>query len=178
MIYSNLLPDSTLLKSVEEYDSLTIVLCPMCGNLSVGYHKDLPIYQKVLDESTGETKYERVAIFDEANRIKKLLQDTGKQVKMEIYGGPCMTALDAELPGNVNGGDSDAKLVEGCTGSDAVLALCCSVGAIGLRHRLGEEYRIVPGMKTLGISHFSFKFDETRTLVYADKENSTIIPYN
>jgi hypothetical protein len=59
---------------------------------------------------------------------------------------------------------------------DAVLALCCSVGTLGLKRRLGDSMRVVPGMKTLGFSQFSFIFDESKELVYADRENSTIIP--
>jgi len=31
-------------------------------------------------------------------------------------------------------------------------------------------------VETLGISQFSFIFDESKELVYADRENSTIIP--
>ena len=178
LIYSNLLPDSSILKSVEDYEALTLVLCPYCGNHSVGYQKDIPILKKVIDKATGEPKYRPWAIVSEATRLKQIFEDQGKQVKTEIYGGPCLTALDQELPGSLNGGDADILLLEGCVGSDIVLTLCCATGTIGVKKRLGDEYRVVSCMKTVGLSHFSFKFDETNTFVYVDQENSTIIPYN
>ncbi len=177
MIYSNLLPDSALIKSVENYNSIAIIVCPVCGNLSIGYQKNIPAFRKTIDETTGETIYERSAITGESNRIKGLLEAQGKQVKIGTYGAPCIRAMEPDLPEDVNGGgDADMRLADQCEGKDAVLALCCSVGTLGLKRRLGDSMRIVPGMKTLGISQFSFIFDESKELVYADRENSTIIP--
>ena len=176
MIYTNLLPDSALIKSVESYNSVAIILCPSCGNMSVGYQKNIPVLRKTLDGTTGETIFVRAAITGEADRIKGLLEAQGIYVKTSTYGGPCITAMEPDLPRGIGGGDADMKLNDQCEGMDAVLALCCSVGMIGLKRRLGDSKRIVPGMKTLGIGHFSFKFDESKELVYADRESSTIIP--
>ncbi len=173
MIYAELLPDSTIMKNVESYDSMTLVVCPVCANTSVGYQKNLPVLKKSVDETTGETTYLRTAIAGEAQRIKELLDE--KDVKIEMYGAPCAMAMDKELPRNLNGGDADTKLVEQCADTDAVLALCCSVGVLGLKRRLGGSTRIVPCMKTRGFSQFSFKFDEAKELVYVDRESSTVL---
>jgi len=174
LIYAELLPDSTIMKNVESYDSMAIVVCTLCANLSVGYQKNLPVLKRAIDEATGEITFVRSAITGEAYRIKDLLDEKDKDVKVEMYGAPCVMAMDIELPRNFNGGDADIKLVEQCADTDVVLALCCSVGVLGLKRRLGST-RIVPCMKTIGISQSSFKFDETKELVYADKESSTML---
>ena len=175
MIYAELLPDSTIMKNVEIYNSVTLVVCPVCSNTSVGYQKNLPAFKRSVDEATGEVTLLRSAITGEAFRVKELLEEKDKGVKVETYGAPCAMAMDKELPGYVNGGDVDIKLVEQCADTDVVLAFCCSVGVLGLRRRLGGTTRIVPGMKTIGFSQFSFKFDETKELVYVDRENSTVL---
>ena len=175
MIYAELLPDSTIMKIVESYGSMTLVVCPVCSNTSVGYQKNLPAFKRAVDETTGEITFVRSAITGEAYRIKKLLDEKDKDVKVEMYGAPCAMAMDKELPRNLNGGDADIKLFEQCADTDVVLALCCSVGVLGLKRRLGGSTRIVPGMKTRGFSQFSLKFDETKEFVYVDRENSTVI---
>lgn len=175
MIYAELLPDSTIMKIVESYDSMTLVVCTLCANLSVGYQKNLPVFKRSIDEATGEITFVRSAIIGEAYRIKDLLDEKDKDVKVEMYGAPCVMAMDKELPRNLNGGDADIKLVEQCADTDVVLALCCSVGVLGLKRRLGGSTRIVSCMKTIGISQSSFIFDETKELVYADRESSTML---
>jgi hypothetical protein len=175
LIYAELLPDSTIMKNVESYDSMTLVVCPVCANTSVGYQKNLPVLKKSVDETTGELTYIRTAITGEAHRIKELLDEKDKDVKVEMYGAPCAMAMDRELPRNLNGGDADTKLAEQCADTDMVLALCCSVGALGLKRRLGDSTMIVPCMKTRGFSQFSFKFDDNKELVYVDRESSTVL---
>jgi len=175
LIYAELLPDSTIMKNVESYDSMTLVVCPVCANTSVGYQKNIPAFKRSVDETTGEITLIRSAITGEAYRIKNLLDEKDKDVKVEMYGAPCAMAMDKELPRYVNGGDADIKLVEQCADTDVVLAFCCSVGVLGLKRRLGGSTRIVPCMKTIGVSQFSFKFDETKELVYVDRESSTVI---
>ncbi len=175
MIYAELLSDLTIMKNVESYDSMTLVVCPICANTSVGYQKNLPVFKKSVDKATGEITFIRSAITGEAHRIKELLDENEKDVKVEMYGAPCAMAMNKELPRNLNGGDADIKLVEQCADTDVVLALCCSVGVLGLKRRLGGSTRIVPGMKTSGFSQFSFKFDETKELVYVDRESSTVL---
>lgn len=175
MIYAELLPDSTIMKIVEIYDSMALVVCPLCANLSVGYQKNLPVLKRSVDEATGEITFVRSAITGEAYRIKELLEEKDKFVKVEMYGAPCVRAMDKELPKMIKGGDADIKLFEQCADTDVVLALCCSVGVLGLKRRLGGSTRIVPCMKTIGISQSNFKFDEAKELVYVDRESSTVI---
>ena len=83
--------------------------------------------------------------------------------------------MDKEQPKMIKGGDADIKLFEQCADTDVVLALCCSVGVLGLKRRLGGSTGIVPCMKTIGICQSNFKFDETKELVYVDRESSTVI---
>ena len=175
MIYAELLPDSTIMKAVESYGSMTLVVRPICVNLSVGYQKNLPVINRAVDEATGEITFVRSAITGEAYRIKDLLDEKDKDVTVEIYGAPCAMAMDKELPRNVKRGDADIKFVEQCADTDVVLALCCSVGVLGLKRHLGGSTRIVPCMKTIGMSQFSLKFDDTKELVYADRESSTVL---
>ena len=96
-------------------------------------------------------------------------------MKYMLYWEMCPEDMDKELPRNLNGGDADIKLVEQCADTDVVLAFCCSVGVLGLKRRLGGSTRVVPCMKTSGFSQFSFKFDETKELVYVDRESSTVL---
>jgi hypothetical protein len=175
LIYVELLPDSTIMKNVESYDSMTLVVCPVCANTSVAYQKTLPAFKRSVDEATGEITLIRSAITGEAYRIKELLEEKDKDVKVEMYGAPCAMAMDKELPRYVKGGDADIMLFEQCADTDVVMALCCSVGVLGLKRRFGDSTGIVPCMKTIGMSQFSFKFDETKEFVYVDRESSTVI---
>ena len=175
MIYAELLPDSTIMKNVESFDSMTLVVCPLCANLSVGYQKNLPAFKRSVDEATGEVTFKRSAITGEAYRIKELLEEKDKDAKVEIYSAPCAMAMDKELPGMINGGDADFKLLEQCADTDMVLAFCCSVGVLGLKRRFGGSTGIVPCMKTLGMSQSNFIFDETKEFVYVDRDNSTVL---
>ncbi len=98
---------------MDSYNSVAIIVCPVCGNLSVGYQKNIPAFRKTVDETTGETVYERSAITGESNRIKGLLEAQGKHVKIGTYGAPCIRAMEPDLPGDVNGGgDADMRLAD------------------------------------------------------------------
>ncbi len=74
MIYTNLLPDSALIKSVENYNSVAIIVCPVCSNLSVGYQKNIPAFRKTVDETTGETTYERQRLQERQTGLKACLK--------------------------------------------------------------------------------------------------------
>lgn len=50
-------------------------------------------------------------------------------------------------------------------------------GTLGLRKRLREIVKVIPGMVTIGMGQFTFRFDEAQEYIYVDKKATTIIPF-
>lgn len=148
--------------------------CPYCANYSIAYEKDEPVQRLVIDEETGGISRPPLAILNEADRIKGILEGGGKSVRVEIWPSLCYMTSDSEVYG---GGPkwTAPELVERCSGAEAIVALCCAGGVTGLKKCFGEGVKVIPGMKTEGISFMSFSLDKETNLIHIDKETSTII---
>ena len=167
-------PDSSILGETEGFKSLAIVGCPACANYCLAYEKDEPVQKLVTDEKTGSSSRLPVALMKEINRVKGLLEDRGASVVVEVWPAVCITTVDPELQW---GGPqyTDPELVNRCSEVEAVVALCCALGVLGLKHRFGKDVKVVSGMRTEGLFRIHFTLDRDAGLVYIDKEKSRII---
>lgn len=176
MIFAELATESRILQATKDVRSVLIVACPVCANLSIAYEKNLPVYERRIDETTGESSFLPIAITSVATRLKTLLEERGISARIAMHRAPCLLAIDEELTDLFSEGVTSPELSGSGVGSDTILSLSCAVGTLGLRKRLGESAKVIPAMKNAGIGQFKVIFDERKTFVHVDKENSTIIP--
>ena len=166
--------DTSILGETQGFKSLVIVGCPYCANFSIAYEKDEPVQKLVIDEKTGGSTKLPLAIMNESNRLKGILEGKGMSVGVEMWPPLCMKTSDSEIQ---MGGPqwTDHELVNRCSGAEAIVALCCAGGVIGLKERFGEDLKVIPGMKTEGISLLHFSLDKATKLVHIDRGKSTVI---
>ncbi len=177
VVYAVLEPDSKIIEEVAGFKSAAIVGCTYCANMSIAHEKNIPAYMMSVDKTTGGTTLLPTAMMEETNRLKNLLEGKEMNVKVEIWGTPlCTLTHDKELPDGIGGGEwADPELANRCADTDAVIALCCVAGMLGMKKRLGKATKIVRGMKTVGFSEFYFTFDEAKEFVHVNKDRSTVI---
>ena len=89
-VYSVLLPDSKILGRVAGFKSVVILGCTACANSSIAFDRDVPLARLVVDETTGQTTREPVAVMEEAKRLKALLEKKGINTRVEMLPGPCV----------------------------------------------------------------------------------------
>ena len=166
-VYSVLLSDSKILGRVGDSRPVVILGCTVCANSSIAFDRDVPLAKLVVDESTEQAIREPVAVVEEAERLKALLEENGTDARVEMLPGPCVLSAEREL--------ADSELVDRCADAEAVVTLCCSGGALGVERRFGKTTRIIPGMKTVGSSLSYTVVDEATGLVYMDQEKSKMI---
>jgi len=166
-VYSVLLPDSKILRRVAGFKSVAILGCPVCANSSIAYDKDIPLSRVLLNKNTGETVRAPVAIMEEANRLKTLLESKGTNVRVEVPFMPCVVSVERE--------QADRELAERCSQVEAVVTLCCAGGTLGIKRRLGKTVKVIPGMRTAGLSLIYAVFDEATGFIYMDKNRSKMI---
>jgi len=166
-VYSVVLSDSKILDRVTGIESVVVVGCAFCANFSIAYDKGIPLSRVLVDENTGRTVRAPVAIMEESNRLKALFESNGINVRGEVLLVPCIVPPEMQ--------PADLELAEHCTDADAVVTLCCSGGTLGIKTRLGKTVKIIPGMRTVGVSLSYTVFDEAKEYVYMDKSRSKII---
>ena len=166
-VYSVLLPDAKTVGRVADCKSVAIVGCTVCANSSIAFDREVPLAKLTVDEATGETTSEAVAVAEEAKRLKSLLEENGTNATVELLPGPCVLSAEREM--------ADAELVGRCADAEAVVTLCCAGGTLGVERRLGKTVRIIPGMKTVGSSLSYTVVDKTTGLVYMDKAKCKMI---
>lgn len=176
VVHSVLVPDSKVLEEVVGFKSVAIVGCTACANNSIAYEKNLPAYMMSVDKTTGRTRLLPMAMMEETNRLKNFLESKGITVRVEIWPPLCLLTHEKELPTAMGGRQwADPELANRCADVEAVIALCCVGGMLGVKKRLGKAVKIIRGMKTVGLSQFYFTLDEAREFVHVDGDRSTII---
>lgn len=171
-----LVPDSKILEQVAGFKSVVILGCTYCANASIAYEKNVPMSMALVDKNTGRTTWLPIALMGEANRLKNLLESKGINVKVEMWPPLCALTHDRELPSAMGGRRwADPELADRCAHAEAVVALCCAGGALGVKKRVGKAIKVIPGMRTIGLSQFYFTLDEAKEFVHVDKNKSTII---
>ena len=166
-VYSVLLPDAKIIGRVADFKSVVIVGCTVCANSSIAFDKDVPLAKLVVDEATGETTREAVAVREEAERLKHVLEENGTNAEVELMPGPCVLSAEREI--------ADAELVGRYADVEAVITLSCAGGTLGVERRFGKTVKTIPGMKTVGSSLSYTVVDGATGLVYMDKSKSRMI---
>ena len=176
VVHTVLVPDSKIIEEVAGFKSVAIVGCAACANFSIAYEKNVPAYMMSVDKTTGRTTFLPIAMMEETNRLKNLLESKGINVRVEVWPSLCTLTHDKELPTAMSGRQwADPELANRCADVEAVIALCCVGGMLGVKKRLGNAVKIIRGMKTVGLSQFYFTLDEAKEFVHIDKDRSTII---
>lgn len=176
VVHSVLVPDSKILEEVAGFKSVAIVGCTACANNSIAYEKNLPAYMMSVDKTTGRTTLLPTAMMEETNRLKNFLESKGITVRVEIWPPLCSVTHEEGVPTSFGGRRwADPELANRCADAEAVIALCCVGGMLGVKKRLGKAVKIIRGMKTVGLSQFYFTLDEAKESIHVDKDRSTII---
>jgi hypothetical protein len=166
-VYSTMLPDEKLLKAVEGLERIVVLGCMICANSSLAFAKDLPLNKISSDKEGGHPRLIPVAIAEEANRVKTVLGTKVKDVRVEVAPGLCAISSDSS-PGELG-------WLSRCNDAQAVVALCCAGGVAGLKVRLGKAVKVIPGMRTEGLTFTYSIYDKARGYVYLDKNKSQVI---
>lgn len=172
-VYAVLVSDSNIIKAADSYKSILILGCTSCANVSIAYEKGQPVYQVSVDDSTGKPKLSPYSITKEAERIKGLLEEKGSKVKLDFMSTLCWASTDRKLSKLMGDpGWADPDFADRYSGAEAVIALSCSDGVLGLKSRLGEDVKIIPVMKTVGTSLVYLTLDESGEFIRVDPEKS------
>ena len=173
-VYSVPLPESSVLKALEGANKIRILGCGFCDNWSLAYQNDQPISELVKQgDQTIQVPY---SLNKKANHYKKLLEEKDIECGVEIIPMLCQYSNDSdllEMSGDAPWTRSD--FIVRCWGSDAVLCLGCSAAFIGLKKRLGDEVKVVPGLRSVGVLQVQAYLDDSKKYVMIVKEGSTVI---
>ena len=165
VVYSELIPQKAILQGVGDAKKVTIIACPHCANVSIAYAKDIPYAKSKVGGFLGMITSKPIAIIQEANSIKDLLQNKGINVDIKILGKllpPCgMTEK------------GHRKIVEICKDSDCVVALSCISGCLGMKNALPKTTKIFPAMNTVGWMETCSRVEKGHHII--DKQKSKII---
>jgi len=166
-VYSTVRPDSAILRDLKGLKSVVILCCSSCANTSIAYDKELPVSRILTDSATGRTKTIPVAIVEEANRLKVVLENNGIKASCEIFAAPCVLSDDIAR--------EQSEILKRCDEAEAVVTLFCPSGMLGIKRVLREKIKLVPGMKTLGLWQRYTFIDHEKGLIYIDKSKFAII---
>ncbi len=167
--YSVVEPDQKIVEQLSGSRNAIIVGCTNCANISIGYDTNTPIFQIKTDEA-GKKTAKPVAIDIEAKRLKRLLENQGTKVDIELHSTLC-AAIDSE--------DPEILAITGLPPSfkdrevDALLALTCSSeGLMGVKRLVRDGVKVVPGMRIVGGHEPVLSYDEASGNVFADENRS------
>ncbi len=166
--YVVIFSDSKIFKRVAGFKSVVVLGCPGCANASIAYDKGIPLSRILVDKNTGETVEEPVAVMEEANRLKALLESKGINARVEMWpDGPCALSADSD--------PAYLELADRCTDAEGVVTLCCVGGTLGVKRYLGKTAKIISGMRTVGVFQLYTILDEAKEFVCIDKDKSRMI---
>ena len=168
-------PNNNILKSLEGKKSTLIVACAGCANNSVAYDKIKPVYKVETDEK-GNKMLIPYAIHDEAERVKTMLGENGIKADIELNDSWCFYTESKELSKMLGSpGWTDQGLKDRCVNYGSILFLGCPDGVNGVKVRVGDKARVIPGMSNIGTYQCFWRFDEVNGVVLIDREKSAFI---
>jgi hypothetical protein len=163
-VYSIMLPDEKIIKAIEGFHKIAVIGCAGCANESLAYEKNLP-QKAVYDNHMKQYMPAPDAITGEADRLADIFKNMGKEARTAIGIGLCSYSTN----------DQPVKWMHACGDAEAVVALCCVGGILGIKTYLGKSVKIIPGMKTVGV-HYCYRiFDPIRGMIHIDKNKSEFI---
>jgi hypothetical protein len=167
--YSVVEPDQKILDQLSASKNTLIVGCTNCANISIGYDTDTPIFQ-ISTNKSGDRTAKPVAINREAKRLKRLLENRGMNVDIELHPLLC-GAIESENPEILASMGFPPSFKD--RGIDTVLALTCSSeGLMGLKHLVRDDVRVVPGMHIVGGHEPVLSYDKASGNVFVNRDKS------
>jgi hypothetical protein len=162
-----MIPDEKLLKAINGYKRITIAGCGGCANDSLAYARNLPLKMR-FDSHMGHNMPEPDIMRAEVERLKDVLSTAVRDIRTVVGMGMCA------ISDNEN--TDEFKWVKACRDADAIVAVTCVAGIVGIKTALGNKVKIIPGMKTTGVLFSYFKTsDNSGDQVYIDREKSSCI---
>jgi hypothetical protein len=165
-VYSVMIPEEKLKRAVDGFKRIVILGCEGCANESLSYDKNMP-QKAVFDEHTKRNMPAPDAILEEALRLKVVLTNTVNDILVSSGMGLCSRSTS----------DKPDEWIKICNDAEAVLALSCAAGLIGIKKSLGKTIKVIPGMRTAGVLYSYRVFDSNTGLLYIDKARSAIIHF-
>jgi hypothetical protein len=163
-VYSVMLPDENLIRAVDGLNRIVILGCGGCANDSLAYDKNITL-KVIFDKHLGQNGPAPDAIIEEANRLMDLFGNKVKDIRIAVGMGLCTRSTDAKPD----------EWVSTCSEAEAVVALCCVGGMVGIKEYLGKAIKVIPGMKTIGV-HYSYKvIDPDTGLLNIDRDKSAFM---
>jgi hypothetical protein len=166
-VYSIMLPDEKLIKTTQGFNRLVIIGCEGCANESLAYEKNVP-QKAIFDWHQKQYRPASEAIIEEANRLKEVLKKLSNDIQVVTGMGLCSRSTS----------DKTDEWIKVCSGTQAVLALSCIAGILGIKQSLGKNVKVIPGMKTIGVLYSYREFDPVKGLIYIDKEKSVFVNFS
>jgi hypothetical protein len=166
-VYSIMLPDEKLIKATRDFSRIVILGCEGCANESLAYEKNVP-QKAIFDWHQKQYRPASEAILEEANRLKEVLKNTSKDIQVVTGMGLCSRSTR----------DKPDEWIKVCSGTQAVIALSCIGGILGIKKSVNKEVKVIPGMKTIGVLYSYRKFDPVKGLIYIDKEKSAFVNFS
>jgi hypothetical protein len=165
VVYSELVSKEAILQGVGDAKKVIIIGCPHCANVCIAYAKNVPFAKSRGGAVLGMITSKPIALIQEANSIKELLERKGITTKVKILSKlspPCgMTEKGHQ------------KIDEMCKDSDCVVALSCISGCLGMKSALPITCKIFPAMNTVGWLGTYRKIEKGNYII--DKQKSRVI---
>jgi hypothetical protein len=163
-VYSIMLPDEHLLKSIQSYSEIVILGCGGCSNDSLAYVNCAS--QKARFEAQNQQyRTEPEAVLSEAKRLKSVFEKYNKNVQIAIGMHLCSSCT----------GDKPEDWLKICQDAEAVLTLSCVAGTVGAKALINKGIKVIPGMKTIGVLYSHHILDPVSGLITLDKEKSVYV---
>jgi hypothetical protein len=168
------IPESSIIKALEGANKVKIMGCGFCDNWSLAYQQNQPAKEiKKEGDKTITTPY---ALTQHTSNLKQRLKEKDIDSEIEVVPMLCTYTEDpASSNFYRNAPWTQKNFMDRCKDFDAVLCLGCNAAFIGLRKRLDDSVKIVPGMKTVGSLQIQVYLDETGRYELLNKEGSTSI---
>jgi hypothetical protein len=160
-----MLTDEKIIQSLKGVKKVLVITCPGCACESLSYDKQLP--NRSLVEGKG-FENAAVAVHKERDRLLKIFSGAGIETSAITVAFPCeLVETDCE------------RIVESAETADAVCALACTGGFLGIRDILpAYNGKIVPLMRTAGTFVFHLKIDEDGAYTIVERENARIVRFS
>lgn len=170
-VFSVPVPESSIIKALEGAKKVRIMGCGFCDNWSLAYHQNQPVKEiKKEGDKITTTPY---ALTQHVTNLKKQLEEKNIETEYERIPMLCTYTEDpASSEFYQNSPWTQRGFVDRCNESDAVLCLGCSAALMGLRRRLGDSVKLVPGLRTVGALQIQTYLDESGRFERLDLDGS------
>lgn len=165
-LYSEMLPDDTILSRARKHRRILMLTCPGCACESVSYAKGLPC--RALEAGKD---------MEQSARAIHLLRDEWSERFAAL--GIEVSHITAAFPCEFFDDERDRVLQAARDArADAVAVLACSSGAVALADIMRDEgVDIIPMMKTAGSFVFRLVPDESGDYSIVDRDSARILRF-